>query len=75
MEGISPGYRRTVRMHQGVQEDSGFSSATNSIVGEKTDTAVDVEYEPRFLLILQERQRLIKLWVRRHRQVSANITL
>ncbi|MEH2340289.1 MULTISPECIES: hypothetical protein [unclassified Nostoc] len=37
VEGISPGYRRTVRIHQGVREDSGFSSATNSIVGEKTE--------------------------------------
>ncbi|MBD2510685.1 hypothetical protein H6G91_26025 [Nostoc muscorum FACHB-395] len=37
VESISPGYRRTGRIHQGVQEDSGFSSATNSIVDEKTE--------------------------------------
>ena len=35
VESISPVYRRTGRIHQGVQEDSGFSSATNSALHNK----------------------------------------
>ncbi|MFW9264870.1 hypothetical protein [Nostoc sp. CALU 546] len=46
--GISPGYCRTGRIHQGVQEDSGFSSATNSIVGEKTERK-STRYNPMLL--------------------------
>jgi hypothetical protein len=35
----------------------------------------ELEYERQFLLILQERQQLIDLWVRKQQQASADITL
>ncbi|WP_341531488.1 DUF488 domain-containing protein (plasmid) [Nostoc sp. UHCC 0302] len=35
----------------------------------------ELEYERRFLLVLQERQQLIELWVRKQQQASADITL
>ncbi len=39
------------------------------------DTEAELEYERQFLLVLQERQQLIELWVQKRQQTSAILPL